>query len=232
MNCEVENRNLDEIDRLDIQFFDYLYENKSDKKTVPTIEIDKAKEWLELSKTSHKLTNPIIQLFKKLKSIKENFGATPADIGFNRDTLMQMAQKHKTTDEHLVSIGGRVMISAEIVKKADARVEEYLKVRKEVAPTGYELWDKMLENRAKIMKSLGMSNDDWDSYGGQIKHAITSPEQLASIIDIPKQLVKDIQRVSHVFRMRISPYYASLIMSNVTNDPVLLQSVPTGDMVD
>lgn len=32
--------------------------------------------------------------------------------------------------------------------------------------------------------------------------------------------------------MRISPYYASLIMPNQVNDPILLQSVPTGDMVD
>jgi KamA family protein len=32
--------------------------------------------------------------------------------------------------------------------------------------------------------------------------------------------------------MRLTPYYASLIQPGRTNDPVLLQSVPTGEMVD
>jgi lysine 2,3-aminomutase len=32
--------------------------------------------------------------------------------------------------------------------------------------------------------------------------------------------------------MRLTPYYASLIQQNVINDPVLLQSVPTAEMVD
>ena len=232
MDCSIENVDVNELDKLDIQFFDKLYKKVDNKKVVPQDAIDKAKEWLEMSKTANKLTNPMVQLFKSLKNIKENYGATPEDLGFDKDTLKLMAIKHKTADEHNVSIGGRVMISSEIVKTADARVEEYLKVRKEVAPSGYELWDRMLENKAKIMKNLGMTDTDWDSYGGQIKHAITSPEQLASIIDVPQKLIEDIQRVSHVYRMRISPYYASLIMPEVVNDPILLQSVPTGDMVD
>jgi len=232
MQCNTVNMDLSQFDKLDVKFFDFLYEEKDEKQEVPQEKIDEAKEWLELSKTSVKLTNPMIQLFKILQEVKEKYGATPKDLGFNKDELKLMAIKHKSVDEHKVSIGGRVMISSKIVENANARVEEYLKVRKEVAPTGYELWDKMLENRAKIQKALGMSDKDWDSYGGQIKHAITSPEQLASIIDVPKRLIEDIQRVSHVFRMRISPYYASLIMPEVVNDPILLQSVPTGDMVD
>jgi lysine 2,3-aminomutase len=232
MQCDVGNLDLNEFDKLDVKFFDFLYKKDVEPKEVPSSEIDEAKEWLELSKTSVKLTNPMIQLFKKLQNIKEKYGATPEDLGFDRDELKLMAIKHKSVDEHKVSIGGRVMISSKIVDNANARVEEYLKVRKEVAPTGYELWDRMLENKAKIMKKLNMSEDEWNSYGGQIKHAITSPEQLASILDIPQKLIEDIQRVSHVFRMRISPYYASLIMPDVVNDPILLQSVPTGDMVD
>ncbi len=233
MQCEANGSiDLNVLDKLDVKFFDYLYTKDGEKKVVPQKEIDEVKEWLELSKTSQKLTNPMVELFKKLKSIKDDFGATPEDINIDKDDLRLMAIKHKNIDEHNVSIGGRVMISHKIVQEANARVEKYLKVREEIAPTGYELWDKILKNRAKIQKALGMSDKDWDSYGGQIKYAITSAEELAKIIDVPKKLIDDIQRVSHVFRMRISPYYASLIMPNVVNDPILLQSVPTGDMVD
>lgn len=32
--------------------------------------------------------------------------------------------------------------------------------------------------------------------------------------------------------MRLTPYYASLIMPNKLDDPVLIQCVPTGEMVD
>ena len=39
-------------------------------------------------------------------------------------------------------------------------------------------------------------------------------------------------RVTRTYRMRLTPYYASLIQSGVTNDPILLQSVPTGEMVE
>ena len=42
----------------------------------------------------------------------------------------------------------------------------------------------------------------------------------------------DIQRVTGQYRMRLTPYYASLIMPGAVNDPVLLQCVPTGEMID
>ena len=218
--------------KLDQAFFDYLYQEESDTKPVPDGEIEALKALLEESKDSRKRTDPIIRLFKKLQQLHRTYGATPDTLGISRDDLVAMAHKHQNTDEHRVTVGGRVMISAAIVDEANARVEEYLRVRRQVAPTGHELWETMLENKARIMASLNMTEAEWNSYGGQIKHAITSAEQLASIIDVPQKLIEDIQRVSRVFRMRISPYYASLIIPNVVNDPVLLQSVPTGDMVD
>ena len=221
-----------QLDKLDKEFFEYLYAQSDINNEISHKEKEKIKEWMEIARTSLKLTEPIVALFKALKDAKDTYGVSPDVIGLDRDELALMATKHQNIDEHNVSIGGRVMISREIVKTADARVEEYLKVRSEIAPTGTELWDQMLENKQKIMKSLNMSDTDWNSYGGQIKHAITSVEQLASILDVPAKLIEDIQRVSKVFRMRISPYYASLIIPGQLNDPVLLQSVPTGDMVD
>ncbi|MDX1808846.1 MAG: KamA family radical SAM protein [Sulfurospirillaceae bacterium] len=232
MECAVSNEDLEKLDKFDIKLFELLYEPSNDKKEVSQKDIDEVKEWLEISKTSQKLTNPMVQLFNKLKTIREKFGATPEDIGIDKDELYLMAMKHKNTDEHRVSVGGRVYSALPIVEKANARVKDYLDNNKDDAPSGFDLHEQMLENRRKIQKKLGMTDEVWDSYAGQIKYAITSPEQLASIIDIPQKLIEDIQRVSKVFRMRISPYYASLIMPNQINDPILLQSVPTGDMVD
>jgi lysine 2,3-aminomutase len=221
-----------QLDKLDKEFFEYLYRPAPHVGKIPSLTKEAAQEWMKVSLSSQKLTQPMVELFKILKDVKDQYGASPDSLDLNRGELEQIARKHQHTDEHAVSIGGRVMISQEIVKSADARVVEYLRVRREIAPTGTELWDQMLENKRKIMKALNMNDDDWDSYGGQIKHAITSVDQLASILDVPAKLIEDIQRVSQVFRMRISPYYASLIIPDQINDPVLIQSVPTGDMVD
>lgn len=232
MQCDVGNVDLSKMDKFDIKLFELLYEKSKQKSEVPTKEVDEAKEWLELSKTSNKLTNPMVQLFDKLKSIKEDYGVSPDEIGIEKDELHLMAIKHKNTDEHGVSVGGRVYSALPIVAEANARVQDYLDNHKKDAPSGFDLQDQILENRKRIQKKLGITDEVWDTYGGQIKHAITTPEQLAEIIDLPPKLIADIHRVKDLFRMRISPYYASLIIPGQVNDPILLQSVPTGDMKD
>ena len=235
MECSVTGSiDLKKLDKFDVKLFELLYaqtETKT-KTEVSQKEIDEVKEWLEVSKTSQKLTNPMVQLFDKLKSIKETHGATPEDIGIDKDELYLMAMKHKSTDEHSVSVGGRVYSALPIAKTANERVADYIKNHKKDAPSGFDLQDQIKENRRKIQAKLNMSDEDWDSYSGQIKYAITSGEQLAEILDIPQKLIDDIQRVVGVFRMRISPYYASLIIPGQVNDPILIQSVPTGDMID
>ncbi len=228
-NTNIDINNMDKFDR---KFFEFLYEKRSDNKPPSSEDIDEAKALLEVAKTSAKLTAPMVELFDKLKNIKETCGATPDDIGLDKEELKLMAHKHKTTDEHGVSVGGRVFSALPIVESANQRVQEYIETHQTVAPSGFDLQDQMKKNRAKIQQKLNMSDESWDSYAGQIKYAITSGEQLAEILDIPQKLIEDIQRVVGVFRMRISPYYASLIMPGVVNDPILLQSVPTGDMVD
>ncbi|MFO7658823.1 MAG: hypothetical protein R6W78_17320 [Bacteroidales bacterium] len=100
------------------------------------------------------------------------------------------------------------------------------------APSGIEVWDRMLENQQPIKNVLGMSEDDWNSYSGQLRHAIEDVETLAKVVDLPERAVEDVLRVTKTYRMRLTPYYASLILPGQINDPVLLQSVPTGEMVD
>lgn len=178
------------------------------------------------------LTGPIVALFAALEKFHDDRGWTPEQLGMTRDGLAALAVKHEQIDEHRVTVGGRVGKALAIVDAAQERVAEYLDRHPREAPSGIEVWDRMLENQARIKKVLGMSEDDWNSYSGQLRHAIESVETLSKVIDLPAKAVQDVLRVTKTYRMRLTPYYASLILPGQINDPVLLQSVPTGEMID
>ena len=99
-------------------------------------------------------------------------------------------------------------------------------------PAACNYGDRILGNAERIKMVLGMTDSDWFSYSGQLRHVIDSVETLSKVIDLPQTAVADVLRVTQTYRMRLTPYYASLIQSGKINDPVLLQSVPTGEMVD
>jgi len=220
------------MDKYDKKLFEMLYQNEQNDIQVQESLRQKAKKMLEEAEASQGLTAPIIKFFVFLKSTKEKLNITPKNLGLNKDELISLCHKHMNIDEHRVSVGGRVFVALPIVNSANQRIENYLKSKKDEAPSGIDLWDKILQNQEKIKKELNISQKDWDSYDGQIRNAIDSAEKLAKILDLNPKAIKDIARVTKSYRMRISPYYASLIMPGQINDPVLLQSVPTGDMID
>ncbi len=225
MDCSLENS----IDKYDEKLFEMLYSNSNSVNEDDKI---KAKILLDEAKTSQGLTSTIVDLFLFLRRVQEEQKVSPEDLGLSKDELLLMCTKHMNIDEHQVSVGGRVLVALPIVDVANKRVEEYIKQRDEEAPSGIDLWDRIKQNQAKIKKELNISEEDWNSYDGQIRNAIDSAEKLAKILNLNPEVIKDIARVTKDYRMRISPYYASLIMPEQLNDPVLLQSVPTGDMID
>lgn len=173
-------------------------------------------------------TWPIVRLFSRLKELSaENSGTS-----LSRQQLEELAFKHQEIDEHMVSVGGRVGQALAIAENANSRVVEYLAKKGTQAPSGIELWEQIRENRQRIQKKLGMKDKDWNSFQGQIRNAVDSVEQLGGLIDLPHSALQDIGRVTKNYRMRLTPYYTSLIMPGTVNDPVMLQSVPTGEMVD
>jgi len=178
------------------------------------------------------LTGPIVDLFAKLAEIHAERGWTPEQLGLSRTELEELAARHEDIDEHCVTVGGRVGKARGIVRDARSRVEEYLDRHPREAPSGIEMWDSISDNQKRIRELLGMSETDWDSFSGQLKYAIEDVETLAKVVDLPARAVEDVLRVTKSYRMRLTPYYASLIMPGRVNDPVLLQSVPTGEMVD
>jgi lysine 2,3-aminomutase len=178
------------------------------------------------------LTAPIIALFSFLLEQKNRDNRSPAAFGLTIDSLEKLAEKHQQADEHMVSLGGRLTQALPIASAANERVDRYLRSKDEVAPSGIELWDRVLENQARIKSALSMSDDDWNSFQGQIRHAVSSVDTLARLIDLPPEATESIKQVTRDFRMRLTPYYTSLIMPGITNDPVMLQSVPTLEMIE
>lgn len=177
-------------------------------------------------------TGPIVVLFRRLLGIVATGGPSPVCFGIERSTLETLAAKHEHLDEHQVTVGGRVGRAMPIVEAANARVDEYLAGASMEAPSGLELWDQIRENGLRIRAALNMNADTWDSYSGQIRHCIDDVDTLARLIDLPAPVIAEVTRVTRRYRMRLTPYYASLIQPGRPNDPVLLQSVPTAEMVD
>jgi lysine 2,3-aminomutase len=178
------------------------------------------------------LTGPIVTLFAALDRLHAEKGWTPDQLGLSRQELEELAARHEGIDEHRVTVGGRVGRAQPIVRAARSRVAEYLERHPVEAPSGIEVWDRIRENQERIKKTLGMTGEDWESFTGQLRHAIEDIGTLAKVVDLPARAVEDVLRVTKTYRMRLTPYYASLILPGRVNDPVLLQSVPTGEMVD
>ncbi len=178
------------------------------------------------------LTAPIINLFSRLLDMRRQEKGCSGDFGISEDKLQQLAIKHQQIDEHMVSVGGRLARALPIAGEANSRVEEYLAQKDQVAPSGIEKWEQIQENTARIMSELKMNDDDWNSFQGQIRHAIDSVATLSKLIDLPEDVLESIARVTKSYRMRLTPYYTSLIMPGVINDPIMLQSVPTGEMIE
>ncbi len=178
------------------------------------------------------LTQPIVALFEALLDLKKARGISPQALGLERDELLALCEKHRRIDEHGVTVGGRVGRARKIAAEANARIKAYLQLKDSLAPSGIELWDAILENQARIRKVLGMSEEDWNSFPGQLRNAIGDVETLSKCLELPAAAVADVLRVTRDYRMRLTPYYASLIQPGRPDDPVLLQSVPTAEMVD
>ncbi|WP_045212343.1 KamA family radical SAM protein [Desulfonatronovibrio magnus] len=218
------------LDNYTKELIDHLFSG-SDSGSIDLESKNKIAVLLERSKQEN-LTGNIVKLFKLLLKIRNAAGLSPLASDISRQELMELAVKHQDIDEHQVSIGGRVDKALTIVEDAGARVSSYLKQKDEIAPSGIELWDRIQENHSRIRKILSMSDEDWNSFSGQLRYAIESLDTLGKILNLSARAMQEVSRVTADYRMRLTPYYAGLIIPETINDPVLLQSVPTGEMVD
>lgn len=222
----------DKLDDFSNELIDYLYSESDQKKVEPDDEEREKVRQLLTDSFSHALTGNIIELFKLLKELKNKKSLSPEAFDVSISQLEDLAVKHQEIDEHQVSIGGRVDRALPIVQEASSRVSEYLEKKDVEAPSGIELWEQIRANHSRIRQILGMDDKDWNSFSGQLKFAIESIDTLGRILNLPAKAMEEVSRVTSNYRMRLTPYYAGLIIPENINDPVLLQSVPTGEMID
>lgn len=71
-----------------------------------------------------------------------------------------------------------------------------------------------------------VSPDDWDDWHWQMRHRISSAEELARVISITPAEQRTIERALDRFRFAVTPYYASLIDPEDPGCPIRQQAIP------
>lgn len=123
-------------------------------------------------------------------------------------------------------------ISLERAAELKSRIFPYLEAQKQIS-TGLKLAPAIAERKSRIMDLFNATEEEWNDWHWQIRNRISDTDTLGKIINLTPQQKKDIDDVGENFRWAISPYYATLIDPNDPNDPVYLQSIPTGlELVD
>ena len=68
--------------------------------------------------------------------------------------------------------------------------------------------------------------DQWNDWHWQMRHRITTAEEMARVIPMTPTEQRTIERALERFRFAVPPYYASLIDPDDPNCPIRLQAVP------
>ncbi|HEX9291964.1 MAG TPA: KamA family radical SAM protein [Anaeromyxobacteraceae bacterium] len=72
----------------------------------------------------------------------------------------------------------------------------------------------------------GVSEAEWRDWRWQHRHALRTPEALAAAVDLTEHERRGLAATAAVFRLGITPYYASLIDPRHPFCPVRMQAVP------
>jgi lysine 2,3-aminomutase len=86
--------------------------------------------------------------------------------------------------------------------------------------------DAMTRSYKEIAAYRDVSDKDWSDWKWQLKNRITNVEELKKVINLNPQEIKDIEETLKLFRLGITPYYASLMDPDDPRCPVRMQAVP------
>lgn len=84
-----------------------------------------------------------------------------------------------------------------------------------------------MKENSKSVNEDEPRGSNWMDWKWQFRNRITTVEELAKVINIDEKEKKEISDCLHVFRMAITPYYASLMDPDDPNCPIRRQAVPT-----
>jgi glutamate 2,3-aminomutase len=105
-------------------------------------------------------------------------------------------------------------------------IADYLEVKDKI-PNGFNLWDRIQEQKKKILNVLRGTETDWGNYKWHYQNAINKTSILNLIIRLSDKEIIDIEKTATQYRWQISPYYVSLMDPEDRHCPVFMQSVPT-----
>ena len=92
------------------------------------------------------------------------------------------------------------------------------------APATDEVGEEPWYKRRTIWRDVPMSQ--WRDWRWQMRHRVTTAEELARIVPMTPRQQRDIERALERFRFAVPPYYASLIDPDDPECPIRLQAVP------
>jgi lysine 2,3-aminomutase len=105
-------------------------------------------------------------------------------------------------------------------------IQDYLDARGSI-PCGLQLTEQYRQSKARVLAALSGTEENWNDWHWQMRHAITDVDVLAKIIDLSDEERRAIRDTETRYRWGISPYYASLMDRTDPRCPIRLQSVPT-----
>ena len=87
--------------------------------------------------------------------------------------------------------------------------------------------DKIINERVFDFFNVAPDSPEWNDWKWQFRHRITAVEALSKIISLSEKERKEIEASLGLFRMAITPYFASLIDPEDPACPLRMQSVPS-----
>ncbi len=105
-------------------------------------------------------------------------------------------------------------------------ISDYMESREKIE-AGLTMDNIFKDNKERIKKILGATEEDWQSWHWQTENRISSAENLEKIIDISVEEKKAINIIEASYRWAVSPYYLSLVDGYNLECPVRKQSIPS-----
>lgn len=106
------------------------------------------------------------------------------------------------------------------------RISDYLAV-KDFIPCGRSLADEIEFHKQRLLGLLGGTGQEWLDWHWQMRKRLTTVEVLARFMELNREDIRDIDKVSRQYRWAVSPYYAAVIAAGGVKGPIWAQAVPS-----
>jgi glutamate 2,3-aminomutase len=121
----------------------------------------------------------------------------------------------------------RKEIALKRCEKLKDSIQDYLEYRDSI-PTGFTEWQKIKERQDNIKRFFKASEEEWLDWKWQLRERISDVDILSQLIELTPGEKEEISLAGSKFRWAVVPYYLSLVDPGKKNDPIRLQSIPTG----